>query len=179
MNAKDVLVVGAGPAGLTAALHLVDREIGVRIIEKLAEPSPHSKAFGVNPRTLTLHESTGVTERMLARGFKMRAVNAWKRGKKLFQIQLSTVNHKYPFMLVHSQAESEALMREALKERGVTVEREVELTHLTMQPGGADITLSHAGGKKETLKPPVVLGADGPSSTVRKSLDVSFFRLEV
>ena len=174
MNTKDVLVVGAGPTGLTAALHLVDRGIGVRIVEKRAEPSPHSKAFGVNPRTLTLHESTGVTERMLAQGFKMRAVNAWKGGKKLFRIQLSTVNHKYPFMLVHSQAESEALMREALKERGVTVEREVELTRLTMQPGGAEATLNHADGKKETLKPPVILGADGPSSTVRKSLGVSF-----
>ena len=174
MIPKDVLIVGAGPTGLTAALHLIDKGIEVRIIEKLVKPSPHSKAFGVNPRTLTLLESTGVTKRMLEQGFKMQAINAWKSGKKLFRIDLSSVSHKYPFMLVHSQAKSEALMREALEERAVPIEREVELTALKIHADGASVTLSNSKDDKERLRPSVILGADGASSRVRKSLDVSF-----
>lgn len=94
----EPLIVGAGPVGLTAALLLTERGIRARIIDKLPEPSPYSKAFGVNPRTLTLLEHTGVTERMLAQGWRMSAINVWKRERRLFRLELSGVNHKYPFM---------------------------------------------------------------------------------
>lgn len=171
---RGVLIVGGGPTGLSAALHLLDAGIDVRIVERLAESSPHSKAFGVNPRTLSLLEPTGVTERLLARGYRMRAINAWKGGRRLFRIDLSRVDHRYPFMLVHSQAETEALLREALTARGAELEREVTLTRLTLEGGRARATLTHGDGEEEQLVPDVVLGADGAGSTVRKSLGIPF-----
>lgn len=126
----ELLIVGAGPVGLTAALLLAERGIRARVIDKLSEPSPYSKAFGVNPRILTLLEQTGVTEQMLVQGWRMSAINVWKRERRLFRLELSTVKHRYPFMLIYSQAKSEALLSDALVERGIQVKRDVTLKTL-------------------------------------------------
>lgn len=170
----EPLIVGAGPVGLTAALLLTGRGIRARIIDKLPEPSPYSKAFGVNPRTLTLLEHTGVTEQMLAQGWRMSAINVWKRERRLFRLALSGVNHKYPFMLIHSQAKSEALLSDALAGRGIQVERDVALEVLEMHPDYAKVTLRHCDGQQEEVSTPVLLGADGSSSVVRTSLNIPF-----
>ncbi len=71
---SNTLIIGAGPTGLAAALFLAERGVSPRIVEQAAEPSPYSKAFGVNPRTLTLLEGTGVTERLLSQGRRMTPV---------------------------------------------------------------------------------------------------------
>jgi len=170
----EPLIIGAGPVGLTAALLLAERGIRARIVDKLPEPSPYSKAFGVNPRTLTLLRGTGVTERMLAQGWQLKAINVWKGGRRLFQLRLSELEHTYPFMLIHSQAKSEALLRGALTERGIRVEREVAFEALEPYPDHADVTLRHGDGRRERVSAPVLLGADGAHSAVRSSLGVAF-----
>ena len=174
----DVLISGAGPTGLSAALFLADRGQGVRIVDRGGGTSVHSKAFGVNPRTLALLEGTGVTERLLASGRRMDAVNAWRKGsgraRRLFQIDLSEVEHRYPFMLVHSQAKSEATLAEAVGDRGIEVEWGVEMTSASVDAETVSATLRRADGSEETTSAPLLLGADGPRSTVRKALGVDF-----
>ncbi len=113
MDKKDLLIVGAGPVGLSAALFL-DKYANVKIIDKLTQPIPFSKAFGVSPRTLELLEPTGVTENFLKNGRKLQAINIYKYGKLLVKNELNRVSHKYPFMLVQSQADSEEIMTTAL-----------------------------------------------------------------
>jgi len=174
VEAIEPLIVGAGPVGLAAALLLADRGIRARIVDRLPEPSPYSKALGVNPRTLTLLERTGVTERMLAQGWLMGALNVWRRRRRLFRLELSGVEHKYPFMLIHSQARSEALLSEALAERGIRVERGVALEDLELCPSHVDVGLRHPGGQHERVSTRVMLGADGARSTVRTSLGIPF-----
>jgi 2-polyprenyl-6-methoxyphenol hydroxylase-like FAD-dependent oxidoreductase len=164
------LIVGAGPTGLAAALFLRERGIPARIIDSNAEPSIHSKALGVNSRTLDLLESTGVTEAMLAHGQIARTMNLWRPDRKLATINLGGIDHPYPFMLILSQAESERLLTEALAERNITVERGVELTDINAGDSGIAVTLSSG----EALTPSVVLGADGAHSTVRKTLGRGF-----
>ena len=65
---EPVLVVGAGPVGLTAAINLTLRDYPVRIVEARSGPSTYSKAIGINARTLELLEPAGVTERLLDAG---------------------------------------------------------------------------------------------------------------
>ena len=77
MEKKDILIVGAGPVGLSTALFL-DKYANVKIIEKLTQPVPFSKAFGVSPRTLELLEPTGATELFLKNGRKLEAINIYK-----------------------------------------------------------------------------------------------------
>ena len=64
----DILIAGAGPVGLAAALELARRGIEARIIDDGEAPTPESRALGVNPRTLELLGPSGATERLLAAG---------------------------------------------------------------------------------------------------------------
>ncbi len=67
MMAEQVLIVGAGPTGLTAALELSRLGIPVRIIDKQPAPATTSRAIGVQARTLELLEQRGLAEEMVAR----------------------------------------------------------------------------------------------------------------
>lgn len=173
MEKKDLLIVGAGPVGLSTALFL-DKYANVKIIDKLTQPVPFSKAFGVSPRTLELLEPTGATELFLKNGRKLEAINIYKNGKLLVKNELSRVNHKYPFMLVQSQADSEEIMTNILHRRGVAVQRGVELTSINSSNGK---TIVEAKSNNETLgsiTSDCLLASDGANSTIRKHFSLSF-----
>ncbi len=67
-NQTDVVIVGAGPTGLTLACELLRRGIRCRIIDKAATPAITSRALGVQPRTMELFEIMGVVDDICARG---------------------------------------------------------------------------------------------------------------
>ncbi len=171
---SNTLIIGAGPTGLAAALFLAERGVSPRVVEQAAEPSPYSKAFGVNPRTLSLLEGTGVTERLLSQGRRMTALNVWRRGRNYFRLDLAPVDHRYPFMLIHSQAESEAALSDALAQRGIGVERGVAFEGIENGQAGLRVELRHRGGREEETTAAVLLAADGAGSCVRKALGVDF-----
>ena len=169
----DVLIVGAGPTGLAAALFLADRGVRARVIERRAERSPHSKAFGVNARSLALLEASGVTERFLANGRRMTRLNLRRPGRVLATLRLDEVDHRYPFMLVQSQADSERILEEALAERGVGVERGLSATGVESAAEGAVVTVEGPNGA-ERIAARAVLASDGAGSTIRKALGIDF-----
>jgi 2-polyprenyl-6-methoxyphenol hydroxylase-like FAD-dependent oxidoreductase len=170
----DVLIVGAGPTGLSAGLFLVERGFAVRIVEQQDRLSQHSKAFGVNPRTLSLLESTGVTERLLAQGHRMVAANLWRHGRRVFQVDLTKAGHRFPFMLIHSQANSEAALADALTQRGIATEFQTRLTDIESDRDGVTARLESSDGRVERVDCRFALGADGPRSTVREQLGIGF-----
>lgn len=169
----DVLIVGAGPTGLAAALFLADRGHRPRIIERALERSPYSKAFGVNARSLDLLDASGVTERFLANGRRMTRLNLRSPGRVLATLRLDEVNHRYPFMLVQSQEDSERLLEEALAERGVVVERGIAAKGVEGSADGAVVSVEGPQGL-ERIAAPFVLACDGASSTIRKALGIDF-----
>lgn len=175
MDKKDLLIVGAGPVGLSTALFL-DKYANVKIIDKLTQPVPahFSKAFGVSPRTLELLEPTGATELFLKNGRKLEAINIYKNGKLLVKNELNRVNHKFPFMLVQSQADSEAIMTDILHKRGIAIQRGVELSSVNIKN---DKIIVEAKSNNETIgsiTSDVLLAADGANSTIRKHFSLSF-----
>ena len=130
-----VLVIGAGPTGLAAALELARQGRAVRIVDKHPTRSQHSKALGVNARTLELMEASGVTERLLASGLRLSRLRFQSGERLLATIELGRVGHRYGFMLALLQAETERVLEQRLAEYGKLVEWSTEFTGMA---AGAD-----------------------------------------
>src|SRR5690606_37343126 len=129
------------------------------------------RALGVNPRTLALFASTGVTEAIMKEARVMRALHLHYEGHPLTEVALHTrrLNEQYP-MVVLPQARTEALLTEALEQPGVSVERGKALEALEQDASG--VTAFFADGSRASA--PVLFAADGARSTVRKRLGIAF-----
>lgn len=169
----DILIIGAGPTGLAAALFLAERGYRARIIEKRQSPAPWSKAFGVNARTLSLFSTGDVTRRFLANGRRMERLNLHRHGRTLATLRLDQVATTFPFMLIQSQADSERIIEAALCERGIMVERGTEVVAVSKQATSALVQLQ-SGNTINTVTASCVLDASGADSIVRKTLGISF-----
>jgi 2-polyprenyl-6-methoxyphenol hydroxylase-like FAD-dependent oxidoreductase len=169
------IIVGAGPVGLAAALFLARQGIFPRIIDSAPHAAPHSKALAVNPRTLEILEPTGVTDQMLSIGKRIHSVRISAGAKIVAQMSLSSLKHKFPFMLALSQAVTVRLLEAALNRAGNHVEWNCQLVRCQTHSDGAQAELkSTTDGSSQTLRCPWLLAADGAHSTVRQSLGIEF-----
>src|SRR5262249_44610670 len=134
-----------------------------------------SKALGVNPNTLKLLEKTEVTKRFLENGRKVECFNFWCNDKLVYKNDLTQIKHPYPFMLVQPQSDTERIIEEALAERGIFVERGIELENLIQHDGTVQLSFKDANGKTSQADiKGIVIGADGHKSKVRQTVDIPF-----
>lgn len=169
------LVVGAGPAGLAAALFLARQGQPPRIIEMRQSPSGWSKALAVSPRTLDILEPTGLTQRMLELGLPIRGVRFYQQGRGVAALSFDGMHPEYPFMLGLSQAITERLLTESLEAAGGRVERGVKMVECGTGAGGAEATIEPTGGgPREVVRCPWLLAADGAHSVARGRLEIDF-----
>lgn len=169
---SEILIVGAGPSGLSSALFLSEKGRIPRIIDKKENISEYSKALGVNPRTLELLESTGLTKRFLENGRKMEKINIFKNNEHIFKNDLSSINHRYPFMLIQPQKESEEILLEELFNRKIEVEFATELKTLEVEKNKIEVTLSSSINQLQNEQFTLLIGADGARSEVRKQIGI-------
>ncbi|KMO75434.1 FAD-dependent monooxygenase [Mycolicibacterium chlorophenolicum] len=169
-----VLIVGAGPSGLTAAVELSRLGVDVRIVDRAVRPSTESRALAVQARTMELLRVRGIGDEMLALGNQARAAGLYTGDRKLAPIELHRMPSRFNFILMLAQSETERLLAEQLARQGVKVERGVEVT--SVRPGGdtVAVTLRGAEGAEERVEASFVIATDGPRSTLRKTLGVPF-----
>ena len=136
---KEILIIGAGSTGLSAALFLADLGYTPRIIDKRNEPSKITKALGVNANSLKLLERSGVTNRFLQNGWKNSCMNIWSKDRLVYKNDFSKTKHPYPFMLIQPQFETERILEEALADRNIYVERGLSLEHLVAEKKSTQI----------------------------------------
>jgi 2-polyprenyl-6-methoxyphenol hydroxylase-like FAD-dependent oxidoreductase len=174
MTSARVLVVGAGPVGLTMGCELQRRGVDVRVIDAAPEPTDKSKAIGVHARTLEALDSMGVARRFVAAGRKVHGVNAYADGGRIVHVSLDDIDSPYSYVLSVPQSETERLLTERLRELGGDLEREVRLAGLSQDADGVTATLDHASGQVEIANAAWVVGCDGAHSTVRHALGLPF-----
>ena len=172
----DVLVVGAGPTGLTLAAQLRAMGASCRIVDRQPDRVHESRALAVQPRTLEVLRGLGVTEELAARGNDAVWVQLHAGGRRVWVrlFGLGLDDTAYPFLLFVSQAETEQLLNDHLAARGVQVERQVELVAFQADPDGVTCTLRHADGRTEQVRARYLVGCDGAASTVRRGAGIPF-----
>ena len=172
---QKVLIIGAGPVGLTLATELTRFGIPVRIVEKAAQRTDKSKALVLWSRTLELLErQPGGSTAFLEAGFKVGAVSFFSGDKLIGRASMDAVASPYPYALMIPQADTERLLEERLESLGVKVQRQTEVVSISMRDDGADAVLRTVDGQEEKISADWVVGCDGAHSLVRHTVGASF-----
>ncbi|NJP47381.1 FAD-dependent monooxygenase [Actinacidiphila epipremni] len=173
MGDTEVLVVGAGPVGLTAALELRRRGVACRVVDRLAAPQPYAKAVGVLPRTLEVWDAMGLVRDALDAAVPLYGQLVFVDGLPASRVELELPREvPYGFAALPQYA-TERLLTERLHAYGGRVERGTELLGLTQDERGVTARLGTAGGT-ETVRAGYLVGCDGAHSRTRRELGIGF-----
>lgn len=166
----DVLIVGAGPTGLTLACELRRRGIQIRLIDQLPARTTQSRALGLQARSLEIFEKLGVLDQILEQGLPIDTAHLYENGKQIGMTSLSVLSIAYPFVLVIPQADTEEILTNRLEELGSSIERGLTLVSLR----GNQATIMNPSGEKEIVTATWIIGCDGAHSAVRHALNIPF-----
>jgi 2-polyprenyl-6-methoxyphenol hydroxylase-like FAD-dependent oxidoreductase/quinol monooxygenase YgiN len=172
--AADVLIVGAGPTGLTAAIELARRGIACRVIDKRAEPSAQAdKAIGIQCRTMEMWEDIGIAREAMDAGIWLNGQTVFVNGRKTHQIDWNFPELPYGHLGL-PQYETERLLASCLAGHGVSIERGVELCGLTQDAAGVTAHVRRDSQDTGAIRASYVVGCDGAQSAVRELLGLTF-----
>jgi 2-polyprenyl-6-methoxyphenol hydroxylase-like FAD-dependent oxidoreductase len=172
-----VLIVGAGPTGLVIALWLTRLGVRVRIIDKTAEPGTTSRAVAVQARTLEFYRQIGLADAVIARGHHVSAANMWVAGRHVARAVFGDMGagiSPYAYAFIFTQDEHERLLINALRDVGVSVERQTELARFEERGDRVVASLRRPNGDLDTCEAAFVAGCDGAHSRVRETLSIGF-----
>ncbi|MFI6505024.1 FAD-dependent oxidoreductase [Nonomuraea typhae] len=169
-TATDVLVIGAGPTGLTAAISLAQKGADVTVVDNQAEGDNTSRAAVVHARTLEQLAPLGVSERLAGRGIHAKRFTIRDRDRVLVPVPFGNLPTDYPYTLMISQAETERILLDRLTALGGRVARPYTLEGLTQDGEGATATFTDGS----VVRARYVVGADGMHSTVREQAGIGF-----
>ncbi|WP_018924490.1 FAD-dependent oxidoreductase [Salsuginibacillus kocurii] len=175
MQATDVLIVGAGPTGLTLANELKRQGIDALVIEKKPSLSSTSKALGMMARSLELFQKLGISAELITTGLKAKGAHAYSEGKKLAHITFGDeLETPFPYVLMIPQQDTERVLYHHFQQQAGKVCWEHTLLALQQHEGHVDAVIQNAEGQEETWQVKWLIACDGAHSTVRKQMDISF-----
>lgn len=164
-----VLIVGAGPVGLTMAAFLHHHGVPCRIIDKRSGPTETSNAVAIHARTLELMQSIGIVDRLFEYGRKIDTVEVGSKLKPLAEWQMDRIDSAFNFALCVPQFETERILIDHLNQCSIQVERECELIQLEQDDQGCTATL-RTNETTIQLRSSWLVSCDGYHSAVRDQL---------
>jgi 2-polyprenyl-6-methoxyphenol hydroxylase-like FAD-dependent oxidoreductase len=170
MNDTDVLIVGAGPSGLTLAASLVQRGIATTVVDAQPAGANTSRAAVVNARTLEVLDGLDVARRLVKEGVQAPRFTIRDGRRTLIPIDFSALSTDYPYSLMVPQATTERLLLDRLTELGGAVIRPKTLTAVTQDADGVTATFEDG----DAIRARYIVGADGIHSTVREQAGIGF-----
>lgn len=170
---RPILIVGAGPTGLTLAIALRKKGLPVRIVDILERGQNTSRAVAIHARTLEVLEPLGVTPLLLARGNPVAQFSVRSRERKLAGISFEGLPSAYPYILLVPQAITEECLEQRLAELGGVVERGTEYLSSQAIDGGLVVELRGKSGR-EKVSVSYLVGTDGMHSKVRGAAGIAF-----
>jgi 2-polyprenyl-6-methoxyphenol hydroxylase-like FAD-dependent oxidoreductase len=170
-----ILIVGAGPTGLTLAIELARRGVPHRLLERAARPFDGSRGKGLQPRTQEVFYDLGVIDRFRRFGGDYPPMRVHRPDGKELEWRMDELHEPtpavpYPNILMVPQWRTGELLADRLAELGGKVELGAEVTAIAQDRDGVHATLSTG----ETVTARYLVGADGGRSTVRRALGVGF-----
>ena len=172
-----ILVVGAGPTGLTMAATLARHGVTPRLIDRaVTPPEDRSRAIVLQARTLELFDDLGIVREVLGEALVVEAANVFtpKGGRGRIVIRPEWIDSVYGRFVSLPQEETERILGGLVERSGVTIERGVELAALENGERAATVVLRHHDGREEQEEFDYVLGCDGAHSAVRKLAGIPF-----
>jgi 2-polyprenyl-6-methoxyphenol hydroxylase-like FAD-dependent oxidoreductase len=180
----DVLIAGAGPAGLVLACDLARRGVGFRIVEMNPVPPDErsgSRGKGIQPRTLEVYDDLGVIGTMHAAGGPYSPAMAWEGPRQIGPPKFHRIERRdptpdvpYPSMWMLPQPRALEILRTRLNELGAGVEFGTKLSGFTQDSDGVTASLVHGDGHTETVRTQYLVGCDGARGVARTASGIEF-----
>ena len=169
----DVLIVGAGPTGLTLAIALRQAGIGHLLVDRLPEGQNTSRAAVIHAHTLEALEPLGVADTLVARGLRLERFALRDRDRPLMQLRFDGLPSAHRYILMIPQDETERVLAARLAALGGTVHRGITAAAVEQEADGARVTLATPDGER-TVRARYVVGGDGMKSLVREAAGIAF-----
>lgn len=173
MTSSQVLIVGAGPTGLMMALNLYRYRVPFRLVDKKKGITDYSKALGMHARTLEVFRDLQLDQKMLQQGNPIQTLGFYKGDKQIAAVSFAELETQYPYVLGIAQSETEAIIAETLKEKGVHVEWETEVIGIEDKGHQVEATFSKQGVRSQGSYA-WVIGCDGLHGVVRDQAGIPF-----
>ena len=179
----EVLIVGAGPVGLVAALFLQQHGVKVEIVDTHQRTTQHSYALAIHPRTLRVLGEAGLSDGLIGAGRKLTKVAFYEGLERRAEIDFAALASEHPYLLVIRQSLLERAAEKALHQKKLEVlwGRRLQSLHAddaTLQAEVATLDQVASGYpvarndwvvvRSEMIRPAYVIGADGYDSAVRR-----------
>ncbi|GAB3796036.1 FAD-dependent monooxygenase [Micromonospora zhanjiangensis] len=173
-----MLIVGAGPTGLTLAIDLARRGVPCRVVDRSPTPFTGSRGKGLQPRTQEVFEDLGVLDRIRAAGGPYPPMRAYRGAEIVWEGRLEeprepAPGEPYPNAWMVPQFRTTEILRDRLAELGGSVETGTELVGLGQDDAGVTATVARAG-RTGSIRAGYLVGADGGGSTVRRAAGMAF-----
>ena len=172
----DVIIVGAGPTGLSLAVQLIRYNIPFVIFDRQETITDLSKALVVHARTLEIYEQVGLAQKAVEGGQILQKSDLISGGKVRGSLDFTDVGTQlsaFPFFLIFEQSKNERLLYDYLQHHGKDVLWQTEMESLKQDANGVTVVTT-TNGETQTIEAKYLVGCDGASSPTRHFLNLAF-----